>query len=103
VTGGVTDREEYGPVQSSRFIEGLAVPRPPVDGVVGVLAQVRARGTAQSIGHRAIVGVDSRSFSRRRRRWPLRSVDLVSPMAILKSPLVSDVMLVDVDPASMMM
>jgi len=50
-------RREYRSVQSGGFVEGLAVPRAPIDRVLRVLAKVRTRGTREAIGHRSSVEV----------------------------------------------
>jgi hypothetical protein len=48
VAGGVADREEDGHVAAAGLGEGLGAPRPPIDGVGGVLQEVGAglRGEA---------------------------------------------------------
>src|SRR5207245_7210820 len=43
VAGGVADAEQHGPPLAPRGREGLLAPRMPVDGVVRVLEEVRAR------------------------------------------------------------
>ncbi len=49
VARGIADREENRTVLGPRPIERLGTPRIPVDGVVGVLAQVRAGFVAEAI------------------------------------------------------
>ena len=43
VTGGIADGDEHRDVSTASFSERLVGPWPPVDGVIGVLAQVGAR------------------------------------------------------------
>src|SRR5262249_43745856 len=50
VAGRVAHGEEHRPVVRTGPIERLLAPRVPVDRVVGVLEQVRARRTGESIG-----------------------------------------------------
>ena len=57
VTRGVADREEDGTVESCGLVQRRLVPRPPVDGVVGVLAQVGTGRARETIGHWSSVGV----------------------------------------------
>jgi hypothetical protein len=42
VAGGIADGEVNRDVAALRLIEGLWYPRPPMNGIVGVLAEVRA-------------------------------------------------------------
>ena len=49
VAGRVPDREEDRPVLAARPLEGLVAPRVPVDGVVGVLEEVRARLLGETV------------------------------------------------------
>ena len=49
VAGRVPDRQEHRDVAPDRLVERLVAPRPPVDGVVGVLAQVGAGFLGQSV------------------------------------------------------
>ena len=49
VTGGVPDRQEHRDIAPDGLGERLVAPRPPVDGVVGVLAQVGAGFLGQSV------------------------------------------------------
>ena len=49
VARGVADREEDRPVLLARAGERLLAPRVPVDGVVGVLEEVRARLVGEAI------------------------------------------------------
>src|SRR5262245_28511892 len=49
VASRVTDREEDGPVLPASSSEGLGPPRVPIDRVVGVLAEVRARLPGEAI------------------------------------------------------
>src|SRR4051812_24157631 len=50
VAGRVPDGEENGLVFPFRAFQSLGPPRVPVDGVISVLLQVRARFVDQSIG-----------------------------------------------------
>ena len=49
VAGGITDREKDRFVLLGGFVERLRAPRIPVDGVVGVLQQVRALGVSEPV------------------------------------------------------
>ena len=51
VAGRIADRQEDRPIQLTRLAQRLRPPRIPVDGVVGVLQQVRARLVRQAVGH----------------------------------------------------
>ena len=61
VAGGVADAQQDGLAFRARALERLGSPRIPVDGVVRVLAQVRARFVRQAVG--GIGGVQSGSMS----------------------------------------
>ncbi len=50
VTGGVTDGEEHRLALAPCFVEGVAAPRKPVDGIVGVLLQVRRVLQDEAVG-----------------------------------------------------
>ena len=63
VTRGVADREEDGTVESRGLVQRRLVPRPPVDGVVGVLAQVGTGRARETIGHWSSVGVAVRRLA----------------------------------------
>src|SRR5207247_10020112 len=49
VAGGVADAEQHRPPLAPRGREGLVAPRAPVDGVVRVLEEVRARLEDQAV------------------------------------------------------
>ncbi len=51
VAGGIADRQEDRLVLAPRRLEGLGAPRAPVDGVVGVLKEVRTLFGTQPVGH----------------------------------------------------
>src|SRR3984957_1608548 len=51
VTGAVADGQKNGLVQRARLSEGGWTPRPPVDGIVGVLAKVWTTFSNQVIRH----------------------------------------------------
>ena len=51
VAGGVADRQQHRDVAPRRLDERLVRPLPPVDGVVGVLQQVRARRVGEAVRH----------------------------------------------------
>src|SRR5699024_2326366 len=51
VTRGVPDAEQHGDVTSSRLGERVVTPLVPVDGVVGVLQQVRRCAVHQAVRH----------------------------------------------------
>src|SRR5262249_23930294 len=51
MTRRVADAEEDGPVQLARFCQCLFAPGEPIDGVVGVLLEVRTRLIDEAIGH----------------------------------------------------
>ncbi len=50
VAGGVADRQEDRPPEPPRLVERLVAPGPPVDRVVRVLQQIRARLEDQPVG-----------------------------------------------------
>ena len=52
VAGRVADRQEDRHVAAPSLGEGLVTPREPVDGVVGVLEQIRRGGVGEPVGHR---------------------------------------------------
>ena len=49
VAGRIPDGEEDRPVLGARPLEGLVAPRVPVDGIVGVLEEVRARLLGETV------------------------------------------------------
>ncbi|MDX6349972.1 MAG: hypothetical protein QOF84_4762 [Streptomyces sp.] len=51
VTAGVPDAQQHQHPALTSLREGLVAPGPSVDGIVGVLKEVRRGGTAESIGH----------------------------------------------------
>ena len=51
VAGRVADREQHGHVPAGGLLERRVRPLPPVDGIVGVLQQVRARCTGETVRH----------------------------------------------------
>lgn len=51
VAAGVAHAEQHGNVPPSGFLERLGRPLPPVDGVVGVLEEVRGHGIGQAVHH----------------------------------------------------
>ena len=65
VAGGVADREEDRPVELARALERFTPPWIPVDRVVSVLEQVRARLGRESVGHPRQCRTDDRQRPRR--------------------------------------
>ncbi|ESU51522.1 hypothetical protein P376_0494 [Streptomyces sp. HCCB10043] len=55
VTAGVPDAEQHGHIPLPGLLERLGRPGPPVDGVVGVLEEVRGGGLRKSVGHGPIL------------------------------------------------
>ena len=55
VAGRVAHGEEHRNLAPLRLGERLRAPGPPVDGVLGVLLQVRAGGLREAVGHRLIL------------------------------------------------
>src|SRR5690606_741804 len=55
VAGGVAHGQQHRDVAAPRLGERLLTPLPPVDRVVGVLAQVRAGAVCESVGHHLTV------------------------------------------------
>ena len=53
VAGGVADRDEHRHVAAGGLGEGLLAPRPPVDGIVGVRAQVGTHSVREPVRHSA--------------------------------------------------
>src|SRR5687768_10969880 len=51
VAGGVPDQDEYRDVPLTRLGERLLAPFAPVDRVVGVLEQIRARRAGETVRH----------------------------------------------------
>jgi hypothetical protein len=51
VAGGVAHAEQDGHVAPPRLGQRVVAPRPPLDRVFGVLAQVRARRSGQAVAH----------------------------------------------------
>lgn len=51
MAGRVADGNEHGNISAFRFSEGLRPPRPPIDGIVSVLAEVRAGFVREAICH----------------------------------------------------
>lgn len=49
VTRGVADRQQNGHIAPPRFRESLRPPRPPVDGIVGMLKQIRRGHASQPV------------------------------------------------------
>ncbi|AJC56278.1 hypothetical protein GZL_03692 [Streptomyces sp. 769] len=45
----VANREQNGHIAPPRFLESLRRPRPPVDGIVGMLKQIRRGHTSQPV------------------------------------------------------
>lgn len=55
VAGGIADRDQYGYVPLTGLGEGLGTPRPPIDRLGGVLAEVEAGLVGQAVGHLATI------------------------------------------------
>ena len=51
VTGCIPDRQQDGFAETLRLRESIRAPLPPVDGIVLVLQQIRARGAGKSVRH----------------------------------------------------
>ena len=51
MAGRVADGNEYGNISALRFGKGLRPPRPPIDGVIRVLAEVRAGFVGEAVCH----------------------------------------------------
>src|SRR5665647_999178 len=51
VTGCIPDRQQDGFAETLRLSEGIRPPLPPVDWIVLVLQQIRARGIRESVRH----------------------------------------------------
>ena len=51
MAGRVADGNEHGNISAFRFSEGLRPPLPPIDGIVSVLAEVRAGFVREAICH----------------------------------------------------
>ncbi len=78
VTGAVAHREQDRPILPPRPLERLRPPRVPVDRVVGVLEEIRARLGGQPVHRRATVqsGTTSDFFERRFRIHSIRNATL---------------------------
>src|SRR5690606_20252763 len=51
VTGGIADRDHQRHIAPARFLERLGAPRPPVDGILGVRAQIGAESVGEPVRH----------------------------------------------------
>ena len=74
VARGIADRDEKWPVQLLRAGEGLVAPRVPVDGIAGVLAQVRACLATEPVHRRPprrSIGPRSKNLARARKLTPM--------------------------------
>ena len=74
VAGRVPDREEDRPVQGARALQRLRSPGVPVDRVVGVLQQVRARLAGEPVGAHGTDPTLPARGRRQRRRCPAAAV-----------------------------
>ena len=50
MAGGIADRQQDGLIRFLRFLERRFAPDAPMDGIVGVLQQIRTGGLAQLVG-----------------------------------------------------
>lgn len=58
VAGGIADRKQNGPVQFLRSIQRLPAPGLPVDGIIGMLAQIGARFIGKAVAASEGVAVE---------------------------------------------
>gem|GEM_PF-3361500 len=52
MAGGVTDAEQDWNIAPLRFLMGFRSPGPPIDGLVGMLSQVKRAGILKSVWQR---------------------------------------------------
>ena len=70
VAGGVPDGQQNRNVTAYRFGEGLRTPLVPIDGILLVLQEIRARGVGQTVGHVADATASPTALNGRTRGSP---------------------------------